>query len=118
MPEMSYAAWSFDGTTEYQTRINGMVASIMQFGVPFMQAHSTITVLHQALLKSKRGVPPDQLDYRIAAASFLLGQLSETEAFLDTKLVEIDERKDAAAEYFRRFAKNLRQYLHHGHSGP
>jgi len=86
-----------------------MVASIEKFGRPFMVQHATLVTLNHALLNSKRGIPPDQLDYRIAATSALLGKHAEAEAFVDAKLREIGNRNDEAAELFRKFATKLRE---------
>lgn len=82
MPEKQYLAWLFQEDANCETPVAEMVAGIEKFGRPFMEQHATLATLNHALLNSKRGTPPDQLDYRIAAASDLLGKHTEAETFV------------------------------------
>ncbi len=109
MPEQKYVAWSFQEDANCDAPVAEMVAAIGRFGRPFMEQNATLATLHNALLNSKRGTPPDQLDYRIAAAADLLRKHTEAKAFVDAKLREIGSRNDEAAEWFRKFATKLRQ---------
>ncbi len=109
MPEKKYVAWSFQEDANCEAPVAEMVAAIEKFGRPFMEQHAALATLNHALLNSKRSTPPDQLDYRIAAASDLLGKHREAETFVDAKLREIGNRNDEAAELFRKFATKLRE---------
>ncbi len=104
-----YASWSFQEDANCEAAVAAMVATVERFGLPFMQQNATLATLYNALLNSKRGTPPDQLDYRIVAAANLLGKRTEAEAFVDAKLREIGTRNDEAAEWFRKFATKLRE---------
>jgi hypothetical protein len=107
MPGKKYAAWSFQEGNNCEPSVAEMVAAVEGFARPFMEQNSTLTTLYNTLLNSKRGTPPDQLDYRIAIAAVLLGRPAEAQAFVDTKLREIGNRTDEAAEWFRKFATKL-----------
>lgn len=107
MPERKYATWSFQEGADHRGVVAEMVATIVKFGRPFMEHNATLATLYEALLSSKRGTPPDQLDYRIAVASDLLGKHTEKKLFVEAKLREIGDRHDEAAEWFRRFATKL-----------
>ena len=108
MPQKEYASWSFREGDDCEPLVGEMVSAVEKFGRPFMEQNSTLATLYNTLLKSKRGTPPDQLDFRIAVASVLLGKREEAETFVDAKLREMGNRNDAAAELFRKFAKKLR----------
>ncbi len=107
MAEQKYAPWSFQEDTNCEAVVADLVATVEKYGRPFMEHNVTLAALYNALLNSKRGTPPDQLDYRIAAAADLLGKRTEAEAFVDARLREIGNRNDEAAEWFRKFAANL-----------
>lgn len=107
MPEKKYAAWSFQEGDNGEALVAGMVAAVDKFGRPFMEQAATLEAIYNTLLNSKRGTPPDPLDYRIAVASVLLGKRAEAKTFVDAKLREIGNRTDAAAECFRKFAMKL-----------
>jgi hypothetical protein len=109
MPEKKHVAWSFQEHANCETPVAEMVAAIGTFGRPFMEQNATLATLYSALINSKRGTPPDQLDYRIAAAADLLGKHTEAATFIDAKLREIGSRNDEAAEWFRKFATRLRE---------
>ena len=110
MPEQKYASWSFQEGNDCKAAVTAMVATVEKFARPFMAQNATLEAIYNTLLNSKRGTPPDQLDYRIAAASILLNKPTEAESFVDAKLREIGNRTDAAAEWFRNFAANLRAH--------
>jgi hypothetical protein len=109
MPERRYATWSFQEDTDCKGAVAEMVVAIEKFGRPFMEQNATLATLYDALMNSKRGTPPDQLDYRIAAAADLLDKHLEAEAFVEARLREIGNRNDEAAECFRRFATKFRE---------
>ena len=109
MPEQKYVAWSFQEDVNCEAPIAEMVAAIGKFGRSFMEQNATLPTLYNTLLNSKRGTPPDQLDYRIAVTADLLGKHTEAETFVDAKLREIGTRNDEAAEWFRKFVARLRQ---------
>jgi len=109
MPEEKYVAWSFKADANCETPVAEVVAAIGKFGRPFMEQNGTLATLYSALLSSKRGTPPDQFDYRIAAAADLLGKHTEAETFIDARLREIGNRNDEAAVCFRNFATKLRE---------
>jgi hypothetical protein len=109
MPQKKYVEWSFKEGDDCEPLAGEMVAAIEKFGRPFMEQNSTLETLYKTLLNSKRGTPPDQLDYRIAVASVLLGKRAEAEAFIDAKLREIGNRTDEAAAWFRKFATKIRE---------
>jgi hypothetical protein len=109
MPEKKYAVWSFQEGTNCKKTVSEMVAAIERFGNPFIQQTSTLAAISTTLFNSKRGTPPDQLDYRIAVAADLLGKHAEAEAFVGSKLREVESRSDEAADCFRRFAAKFRE---------
>jgi hypothetical protein len=109
MPEEKYAAWSFQEGEDCKTLVTQMVATVDEFGRSFMEQNATLESIYNTLLNSKRGTPPDPLDYRIAVASVILGKRTEAESFVDKKLREIGGRSDEAAEWFRKFATKLRE---------
>jgi len=109
MPQRKFVEWSFKESENCEPLVTEMVAAVEKWGRPYMDQHSTLATLYNAILNSKRGTPPDQLDYRLAAASVLLGKCAEAEAFVNAKLREIGNRDDAAAECFRQFAANLQR---------
>jgi hypothetical protein len=108
-PEKRYLVWSFQEGVNCESVVFEMIAAIEKFGRPFMQQTSTLAAISTALFNSKRGTPPDQLDYRIAAAADLLGKHAEAEAFVVSKLRELENRSDEAADWFRRFATKIRE---------
>ena len=107
MPEKKYRPWLFREEDDCEALVADMVAAVQTFGRPFMQEHMELTDLYEAMRDSKFGGPHDQ--YRIPAASVLLGRNVEAEAFLETKLKEIGNRNDMDAEWFRRFAARMRE---------
>jgi len=111
MPEKKYRVWSFQEGGNCEASVAEMAGAIEKFGRPFIQHNSHLVALHNALLSSKRGTPPDPRDYRIAVASLLLGRRTEAEEFLDVRLREIGNRSDPAAEWFKMFSTQLRAHL-------
>jgi hypothetical protein len=111
MPEQKYRAWPFQEDINCELPVAEMTATVEKFGRPFMQQNATLEAIYNTLLNSKRGTPPDPLDYRIAAASLLLGRRTEAQSFVDAKLQEVGNRTDPAAEWFRSFAARLREYM-------
>lgn len=109
MLERKYRPWLFQKGNDWKPQIVEMVAVVEEFGRQFLEQNLTLEALYETLLKSKRGVPPDPLDYRIAVASVLLGKRVEAVAFVNARLREIGARNDEAAEWFRKFATKLRE---------
>ena len=107
-PENSPSSWLFKYDTDCEPLVAEMSAALAQFGRPFIGANSALPALYETLLNSKRGPAPDPLDYRAAAAAFLLGKRAEAETFVAGKLAEMTAREDAAAQTFRKFAAKLR----------
>jgi hypothetical protein len=105
-PQKSYVAWSFSKTNGCETPLGEIVGAIEQFGRPFMQKHGDLRTLYDTMCDSGLGIP-HELDYRVPAAAILLNKPAEAEAFIDAKLREIGNRDDAAAQWFRNFAKKL-----------
>jgi hypothetical protein len=110
MPEGKYRPWLFQEGDTWQPLVTEMVAIVEKFGRPFMQQNTELAALYSTLLNSKRGTPPDPLDYRIAVAAMVLGKRTEATEFVDAKLREIGDRPDAAAAWFRQFAAKLREH--------
>ena len=111
MPEAKYIAWSFQEGMNYEASVTEMIAIIEKFGQPFIKQNAMLTTLYDTLHNSKRGIPPDPFDYRIATVAYLLGKRTETEIFLGARLQEIGNRNDEAAELFKKFALNFRKLM-------
>jgi hypothetical protein len=107
MPEKKYRPWLFCEEDNCEALVADMVATVQEFGRPFMQEHMGLSALCEAMRHSRLGGPLDQ--YRIPAAYVLLGKNAEAEAFLEAKLKEMGSRNDMDAEWFRRFAAKLRE---------
>lgn len=105
-PEKKYRPWLFREEENCGALLADMVANVQTFGCPFMREHMDLSALREAMMHSRLGGPHDQ--YRIPAASVLLGKNSEAEMFLEAKLTEIGSRNDMDAEWFRNFATKLR----------
>lgn len=110
MPDKKFISWKFQEDGNCDALVAEMTTEIEKNGRPFFEHNSTLEGIYASLLKLKRGIPPDPLDYRIAVASLLLGKQTEAESFVDAKLREIGNRTDAAAEWFRNFAATLRKF--------
>ena len=108
-PEIKYKSWLFRQDENCEALFAEMVATIQEFGPPFMREHMEISALCEAMRHSKLGGPHDQ--YRIPVACVLLGRNDEAETFLEMKLKEIGNRNDGDAESFRSFAAKLRETI-------
>jgi hypothetical protein len=107
-PKKKYRPWLFREENNWEALLADMLATIQKFGHPFMRQHMELAALCKAMKDSKLGGPMDQ--YRIPAAEVLLGKIMEAEMFLEARLLEIANRNDTDAEWFRSFATKLRKH--------
>ncbi len=110
MPENGYRPWLFQERDHWRPLAADLVATVERFGQAFMHQNRELAALYSTLRNSKRGTPPNYIDYRIPIACVLLGNRAEAEEFVDARLREIGNRTDAGAEGFRRFATRLREH--------
>lgn len=110
MHEKEYRAWLLRQEDDYPTLIAEMTTTIDKFCRPVVLRHYGLLDLYDTMQHSGLGVS-HQLDFRIPAACALLGKREEAERFLNAKLREMESRTDMAADFYRKFAANLRGFL-------
>lgn len=110
MPQKEYIPWLFADDGGNGIRVKKMVAAIIEYGRPFMEANTTLDALCETMAHSGFGVP-HQIAYRLPVAYLMLGQTSVVEGFLRSQLAEIGDRKDPAAQDYREFATRLFRLL-------
>jgi hypothetical protein len=107
MPAKKYRPWLFRQVDNCESLVADMVATIQEFGPPFVHTHMEVSALCAAMRYSKLGGPNDH--YRIPVAHILLGKNAEAETYLEVKLKEMGSRNDREAESFRGFSAKLRE---------
>jgi hypothetical protein len=105
----TYKSWLFHQEANCEAVVADMVATVQEYGPPFMQQHMQLSALCEAMKHAKVSGPHDQ--YRIPVACVLLGKNAEAETFLEVKLKEMGGRNDRDAESFRSFAVKLRETI-------
>ena len=83
--------------------LSEMTKAVVTFALPFMRSNATLLSIFRTLIDEKREISTNQLVYRISVSAMLLGKHAEAKAFIDSQLREIGERRDLAANEFRRF---------------
>jgi hypothetical protein len=102
MPEQTYLAWRVPSLAEVPGRVRAMVEAIQTYGITFMQANAS----REALMAIMRSRPEsERYFYRLPVALWLSGQPHEAAVELARAKAQMDQRTDAAAERYRRFAE-------------
>jgi len=105
MTERRYRAWPFDGPSN-EASARDLVATLLAVGVPFLRANVS---LEKLCLRLDEGLSSyHALPYRRAAAWWLAGDRERARALVDEALAALSERRDLAADDFRRFADAFR----------
>lgn len=116
MPENKYKAWLFHEDLDCEALAADLVATVEEFGLPYMRAHATLGNLYITLRRTSRRPWGMQL-YNIPVGCVLLGRFDEAEAFLDKTLTEAGTRTDLASQQFKGFAAKLRAYIAESQTG-
>lgn len=110
MPENDYITWLFqEGDEKNREKVDDMVSAIMKYGKPFMEANVPLEALISSMIKGY-GYPFVHA-YRLPIAYFILGDIMKAKKYLAKELKAIGDRKDPAAENYRKFARNFSKRL-------
>jgi hypothetical protein len=110
MPGKKYTAWLFESGVNHVSEVEKMAEAINRYGFPFMQANTTLQALIDTMLHSGFGYP-HQLAYRIPTAYLLVGEKTLAEQYVDDQLKELSDRKDLAAQQYRKFVAAFKENL-------
>jgi hypothetical protein len=105
-PEKRFLEWLFEPTFDNQSEVRRMISAVKLYGLPFMQSHSSLDQIVNALEK-KEFTFNDSRSRRLPIAYLLQGKKDQASAFLNQELSALGEQSDSAAERYREFAKDL-----------
>jgi hypothetical protein len=109
-PEKRFLQWVFDpalGDT-MGSEIAKIARSIEQYGLPFMQEHTSLESIITEL-EATRYTVNDLRRYRLPVAYLLAGKRDEALKLLGQELEAMNERTDPAALQYRDFAQAVRE---------
>jgi len=103
LPEGRYRAWIFTDDRAEAVAAD-MVATIAEYGLPFMRSFTDLDSLSRALEPRSKFAIEDNAQYRRPLAWLLAGDEKRAFAELEKALALLGERSDIAATDLRRFA--------------
>lgn len=106
--EQRFRSWLFDDKSDQRAVAQTLVATITEFGNPFMAAHSTLAAIAKAM-EAETGIPSD-LAYRLPVAYVLIGDPAKAEAYLSNKCAELGDAENPYAVRYRTFASRLLEF--------
>lgn len=106
--ERRFRSWLFDDKSNQRAVAQSLVATITEFGDPFMRAHSTLGDIARAM-ESDTGVPSD-IAYRLPVAYVLMGEPAKAKEYLDDKCAELGTAENPYAVRYRTFASRLAEF--------
>jgi hypothetical protein len=109
-PEARFLQWVFDPalTDIVDSEIAKIVRSIEQYGLPFMQKHTSLESIITELAATRYTVN-DLRRYRLPVAYLLAGKRDEALKLVGQELEAMNGRTDPAATQYRDFAQALRK---------
>lgn len=110
MPERKYTPWLFPEGEDPAKQASSMIQAVSESGVSFMDENATLESMVATMKASGFGIP-EQQHFRLPVMYYLMGQKGRAEEYIESQLNELGERDDLAAEYYRSFAKVLRQRM-------
>lgn len=112
-PEARFLQWVFDPTMPeiVDSEITKIVRCIKEYGLPFMQEHTTLDSI-TAELEAKRYTFNEVRRYRLPVAYLLAGRRDEALKFIEQEMESMKESTDAASADYRGFAQAVRAYNH------
>jgi hypothetical protein len=110
MPQQRYTPWFIEGPQDVEGSARGMVDAITVYGMPFLEANSSLERLLATLHDGKYAFR-HMVVYRIPVGYLLLDEVTSAESALHRFVAEMADRRDAAADNFRAFALELEQRL-------
>jgi hypothetical protein len=110
LPEGGYRTWTFVEGAGVRQQVQGLVAVIIDYGLPFMEENSTLRPLCATLERGQSGYS-GQAAYRLPVAYYLLGELDRAEEAVETHLSTLGARTDPAAEAYQRFGSCFKKHL-------
>lgn len=109
-PEKRFLEWVFDPALGdiVDSEIAKIIRAIEQYGLPFMQEHTSLDSII-AELEATRYTVNDLRRYRLPVAYLLAGRKNEALKFVEQELEAMKERTDPAAAQYRDFAQAVRE---------
>ncbi|MFN8986886.1 MAG: hypothetical protein ACK5VR_11325 [Burkholderiales bacterium] len=105
MPDRQYRSWILRGDTAADVSAD-MVASVVQYGVPFMASACSLHEV-EMLLESPRFTSAEHAAYRRPLIKWLLGDREGALQACASDEQQLGARSDPAAECFRQFARGV-----------
>lgn len=108
-PEKRFLQWVFDPALGdmVDSEIAKIMRSIEEYGLPFMQEHTSLDSIIEEL-EATRYTVNDLRRYRLPVAYLLAGRRDEALKFVEQELEAMKERTDPAAAQYRDFAQAVR----------
>jgi hypothetical protein len=109
-PEKRFLQWVFDPALRdiVDSEIAKIIRSIEQYGLPFMQEHTSLDSIIEEL-EATRYTVNDLRRYRLPAAYLLAGKRDEALKLVGQELEAMRGRTDPAASQYRVFAQALQE---------
>lgn len=106
-PKKDYVPWLFPYNKNPEKQIEVLADDVKSYGLPFMQSNKELKALTQAAENQGLGIP-EQTKYRLPVMHYLLGNKDHANTLINKELKNEENRKDSAAQYFRRFAESFK----------
>jgi hypothetical protein len=110
MPENKYRPFMFHENDPIEPIVEELVAEVQTYGLPFVRTNADMGNLVKNLSTCRFAVS-FVAAYRIPIGFFLLGQLDDAGAFLETERAKVEASEDPAALRFKAFAANLEKLI-------
>jgi hypothetical protein len=97
MPARAYKTWSFDENSDNKRIAGEMIATVEEYGRPFMISMANEETILEALEVSDYSIPANR-KYRLPLIHNMRGESDKALAELNKNLAELGEREDLAAQ--------------------
>ncbi|NLE21220.1 MAG: hypothetical protein GX624_00330 [Actinobacteria bacterium] len=104
LPERAYRTW--DISEESPEAVADMVATIVEYGLPFMEEHVELSALRSLLAGGHAG-PNHKVAYRLPVAMLLLGEGQRATETASRMLADISLHEDEWTRHYRSFIAEL-----------
>lgn len=108
-PENTYKTWDFTLANAAEAA-RSMAAAIAAYGLTFMRANAALPEMFDKMEKRFHAMD-EALSINKPIALHLMGENNRAKQALEAELAKLGPRADLAAEYYRRFAAELRKRL-------
>jgi hypothetical protein len=108
MPQHRFLSWSFSIGTDPAPTVEDMIRAVETYGVPFMRSSASLDAII-GRLSTFAYTTADSRSYRLPLTYFMSGDRVRAIALVETELKKLGNQKDAGADFYRKFAENLRK---------